>query len=159
MALRGKIAVAVTDYHRRYTDKLLAGVRAGLGDGDPGFVLVEVEVFRAPGSFELPLLAKKLAASHAYAAVICLGCIIRSDTPHFDYVAAECSRGIMQAGLDTGVPVIFGVLTLDNEQQAIDRTHDDETNRGFEAAKAALMMIKTLNAGSKDHFTGHGWDH
>lgn len=158
MALRGKIAVAVTDYHRRYTDKLLAGVRAGLGDGEPGFVLVGVDVFRAPGSFELPLLAKKLAGSRAYAAVICLGCIIRSDTPHFDYVAAECSRGIMQAGLDTGVPVIFGVLTLDNEQQARERTRDDETNRGLEAAKAALMMIKTLNSGAAESLTGDGWD-
>lgn len=145
MAARGKIAVAVTDYHRRYTDKLLAGVRAGLGDGNPDCGLAKVEVFRAPGSFELPLLAKKLAGSRAYAAVICLGCIIRSDTPHFDYVAAECSRGIMQAGLETGVPVIFGVLTLDNEQQAIDRTRDDETNRGFEAARAALTMIQTLD--------------
>lgn len=146
MAPGGKIAIAVTDYHRRFTDKLLAGVRAGL-DGGPDPAPAAVEVFRAPGSFELPLLAKKLAGSGAYSAVICLGCIIRSDTPHFDYVAAECARGIMQAGLDTGVPVIFGVLTLDNEQQAIDRTRDDETNRGFEAARAALMMIKTLDSG------------
>lgn len=158
MTLRGKIAVAVTDYHRRYTDRLLAGVRAGLGDGEPGFELGGVDVFRAPGSFELPLLAKQLAGSRAYAAVICLGCIIRSDTPHFDYVAAECSRGIMQAGLDTGVPVIFGVLTLDNEQQAIERTRDDETNRGLEAAKAALMMIKTLNSGAAESLTGDGGD-
>ena len=158
MAEGGKIAVAVTDYHRHYTDKLLAGVRAGLGDGDPGFAPVEVEVFRAPGAFELPLLAKQLAGSGTYAGVICLGCIIRSDTPHFDYVAGECSRGIMQAGLDTGVPVIFGVLTLDNEQQAIDRTHDDETNRGFEAAKAALVMIKSLNSRPDESFTIHGSD-
>ena len=147
MAPGGKIAIAVTDYHRRFTDKLLAGVRAGLDGGGPDPAPAAVEVFRAPGSFELPLLAKKLAGSRSYAAVICLGCIIRSDTPHFDYVAAECARGIMQAGLDTGVPVIFGVLTLDNEQQAIDRTRDDETNRGFEAARAALMMIKTLDSG------------
>ena len=159
MAVRGKIAIAVTNYHRQYTDKLLKGVRAGLGDGDPGFVLVEAEVFRAPGSFELPLLAKKLARSRAYAAVICLGCIIRSDTPHFDYVAGECARGVMQAGLDTGVPVIFGVLTLENEQQAIERTRDDESNRGYEAAKAALLMIKSLNSDSDEGFTGHGWDY
>ncbi len=159
MAVRGKVAVAVTDYHRRFTDKLLEGVRAGLGNGDPGLVMVEAEIFRAPGSFELPLLAKKLARSRAYSAVICLGCIIRSDTPHFDYVSAECARGIMQAGLDTGVPVIFGVLTLDNEQQAIDRTRDDETNRGYEAAKAALAMIKTLNSEPDEQFIGHGWDY
>lgn len=156
MAVGGKIAVAVTDYHRRYTDKLLAGVRAGLGDRDPGFGPAEVEVFRAPGAFELPLLAKQLAGGRAYAAVICLGCIIRSDTPHFDYVAGECARGIMRAGLETGVPVIFGVLTLDNEQQAMDRTRDDETNRGFEAAKAALAMIKSLNSGPVESFTVHG---
>jgi 6,7-dimethyl-8-ribityllumazine synthase len=146
MARRIKIAVAVTNYHRRYTDRLLAGVRAGLGGGEPDFVLAAAEVFRAPGAFELPLLAKQLAGGGAYAAVICLGCIIRSDTPHFDYVAAECSRGIMQAGLDTGVPVIFGVLTLDNEQQATERTRGDESNRGFEAAKAALTMIKALDS-------------
>ena len=158
MAVRDKIAIAVTAYHRRYTDKLLAGVRAGLGDGDPGAALVEAEIFRAPGSFELPLLAKNLARSRTYAAVICLGCIIRSDTPHFDYVAAECARGIMQAGLDTGVPIIFGVLTLDNEQQAIERTRNDETNRGYEAAKAALAMIETLGSGPDDQFTGDGWD-
>ena len=140
------IAIAVSTYHRQFTKELLAGALAAIENWRSGPELADTAVFYAPGAFELPLLAKTLAASGRYAAVISLGCIIRSDTPHFDYVAGECARGIMQAGLDSGVPVIFGVLTLENEQQARERTRGDETNRGYQAAEAGLRLIETLNS-------------
>ncbi len=150
-----QVAIVVSDYHRNYTDKLLAGARRGVRavldrqTESPDTVAgtaTDIRVLRAPGAFELPLLAKITAARSEIDAVICLGCIIRSDTPHFDFVAGECARGIMQAGLDTGVPVIFGVLTLENEAQAIERTKGDDSNRGFEAGMAAGAMVLTIRS-------------
>jgi 6,7-dimethyl-8-ribityllumazine synthase len=101
----------------------------------------KVELFRVPGSFELPLVAMKLAASKRFDAVICLGTIIRGQTPHFDYIASEVTRGIARAGLQTGVPVIFGVVTADTVDQAIDRAGVKLGNKGFEAATAAVEMV------------------
>ena len=100
-----------------------------------------VELYRVPGSFEIPLVAMKLAASKRFDAVICLGTIIRGQTPHFDYIAAEVTRGIAQAGLQTGVPVIFGVVTADTVDQAIDRAGVKLGNKGFEAATAAVELV------------------
>jgi 6,7-dimethyl-8-ribityllumazine synthase len=101
----------------------------------------KVELFRVPGSFELPLVAMKLAASKRFDAIICLGTIIRGQTPHFDYIASEVTRGIAKAGLQTGVPVIFGVVTADTVDQAIDRAGVKLGNKGFEAATAAVEMV------------------
>jgi 6,7-dimethyl-8-ribityllumazine synthase len=101
----------------------------------------KVELFRVPGSFEIPLLAMKLAASKRFDAVICLGTIIRGQTPHFDYIAGEVTRGLATAGLQTGVPVIFGVVTADTVDQAIDRAGVKLGNKGFEAATAAVEMV------------------
>lgn len=100
-----------------------------------------VELFRVPGSFEIPLLAMKLAASKRFDAVICLGTIIRGQTPHFDYIAGEVTRGIAQAGWETGVPVIFGIVTADTVDQAIDRAGVKLGNKGFEAATAAVELV------------------
>jgi 6,7-dimethyl-8-ribityllumazine synthase len=100
-----------------------------------------VEIYRVPGSFEIPLLALKLAGSKRFDAVICLGTIIRGQTPHFDYIAAEVTRGIGQAALQTGVPVIFGIVTADNLDQAIDRAGVKLGNKGFEAATTAVELV------------------
>jgi 6,7-dimethyl-8-ribityllumazine synthase len=99
-----------------------------------------------PGSFELPLGAQKLAASGKYAAVICLGCLIRGQTPHFDYIAGECTKGIAQVGLQSGVPTTFGVITADSLEQAIDRAGTKAGNKGADAALAAVEMANLLAA-------------
>jgi 6,7-dimethyl-8-ribityllumazine synthase len=101
-------------------------------------------VERVPGAFELPLAAKTFASRGGVDAVIALGCVIRGDTPHFDYVAGECARGLMQAGLATGVPVIFGVLTTETQAQAEERASLTRMNKGREAMEAALEMIALL---------------
>ena len=100
-----------------------------------------VEVFRVPGSFEIPLCALKAAASGKFDAVICLGVIIRGQTPHFEYIAAEVARGIGAAGMKTGVPLLFGVITAENVDQAIDRAGVKLGNKGFEAATAAVELV------------------
>ncbi|PYS63405.1 MAG: 6,7-dimethyl-8-ribityllumazine synthase [Acidobacteria bacterium] len=98
------------------------------------------EIFRVPGSFEIPLCALKAAESGKFDAVICLGVIIRGETPHFDYIATETVRGIGEAALKTGVPLLFGVITADNIDQAIDRAGEKLSNKGFEAARAAVEL-------------------
>jgi 6,7-dimethyl-8-ribityllumazine synthase len=105
-----------------------------------------VEVFKVPGSWEIPLMAQKLAASGRWDAVICLGTIIRGDTPHFDYVAAEAAKGVAQAGMQTGVPVIFGIVTADTLEQAIDRAGVKAGNKGFDAAMAAVELANLYKA-------------
>ena len=94
-----------------------------------------------PGSFEIPLLARKLAGAGKYDAVICLGTIIRGETPHFEYIAGEVTKGIAQAGMETGVPVLFGIVTADTLEQAIDRAGVKAGNKGFEAAMAAVELV------------------
>ena len=100
----------------------------------------DVEIYKVPGAFEIPLLAQKIAASGKFAAVACVGTIIRGQTPHFEYIAAEVARGIGQAALETGVPVVFGVITADNMDQAIERAGVKLGNKGFEAATTAVEL-------------------
>jgi 6,7-dimethyl-8-ribityllumazine synthase len=99
-----------------------------------------IEVFRVPGAFEIPLAAQKAAQSRKFDAVVCLGVIIRGDTPHFEYIAATAARGISDAGLRTGVPLLFGVITADNVAQANERSSNDTNNKGYEAAMAAVEV-------------------
>ena len=106
----------------------------------------DLTLIYVPGAFEIPLVAKRAAASRHYDAVICLGAVIRGATPHFDYVAAEVSKGIANAGLDTGVPIIFGVLTTDSIEQAIERAGTKAGNKGFEAGMAAIEMANLISA-------------
>ena len=126
----------------RFNDHIVGRLRDGAQRGlarlgvEPGDI-VEAWV---PGAFELPLAAKVLADTGKVDAVVCLGTVIRGDTPHFDYVCAEAARGIQQAQLDTGVPVMFGVLTVETEQQALDRASDGIDNKGDEAAVGAIEM-------------------
>jgi 6,7-dimethyl-8-ribityllumazine synthase len=104
----------------------------------------DVATIEVPGCFELPLVARTLASSGKFDAIICLGAIIRGDTPHFDYVSSETASGIQRASLDTGVPVIFGVLTTDNEEQALDRVGGSAGHKGREAALTAIEMAHTM---------------
>jgi len=138
-----RVAIVVSRYNSEYTDRLLDGAYRALRD--EGLDSDRVNVIRVPGAFEIPVVAAKLANSGEYDTVICLGAVIRSDTPHFEYVAGEAARGIMQASLDSGVPVIFGVMTLNTADQAEVRTRNDDSNRGYEAAKVGVEMAQTIS--------------
>jgi 6,7-dimethyl-8-ribityllumazine synthase len=139
-----KFAIVITRFNEFISSKLLAGCLDGLVRH--GAKEEEVDVVWAPGAFELPLLARKLALSNKYHAVICLGAVIRGATPHFDYVAAEVSKGIAATALETGKPVIFGVLTTDNIEQAIERAGTKGGNKGFDAALTAIEMANLVKA-------------
>jgi 6,7-dimethyl-8-ribityllumazine synthase len=148
-AARLRVAIVAARFNSVLVDQLLEGAeREWEAHGGPHERLF---VERVPGAFELPLAAKTFAASGRYDAVIALGCVIRGDTPHFDFVAGECARGLMDAALDTGVPVIFGVLTTETQAQAEERASVDRMNKGGESMAAALEMIELLgrNAASR----------
>lgn len=104
----------------------------------------DIDIFKVPGAFEIPLVAKKVASLGKYNAVICLGAVIRGATPHFDYVSNEATKGIAMAGLDTGVPVIFGILTTDTIEQAIERAGTKAGNKGWDAAMTAIEMANLM---------------
>jgi len=104
----------------------------------------DLTVARVPGAFELPLVARKLGASRRFDAIVALGCVIRGDTPHFDYVAGECARGLQLASLETGVPIAFGVLTVNTAEQALERAATAGANKGAEAMRTALEMAALL---------------
>lgn len=133
-----KFALVVARFNEFITSRLLSGAIDKLTrHGCPEDNITEVWV---PGSYELPLTAKKLAHSGKYDAIICLGCVIRGNTPHFDYIAAEVSKGVAQVGLETGVPVLFGVITADSLDQAIERAGAKAGNKGSDAAAAAIEL-------------------
>ena len=134
-----RVAVVAARWNAPITDELLAGCVNRLAER--GVRVESADVRRVPGAFELPVAAKLLADCGRYAAVVCIGCVVRGDTPHFDYVAGEAARGIMRVGIDTGVPVIFGVLTVNTQQQAQDRTGGAHGHAGVAAADAAVEMI------------------
>jgi len=109
-----------------------------------------IEVVRVPGAFEIPLVARQLARSGRFDAVICLGAVIRGDTPHFEFISAEVSRGILQASMDSNIPIIFGVLTTDTVAQAIERADPAKLNRGADAAKTAIEMVNVMRLLKKE---------
>ena len=135
-----RFAIAVARFNRDITEELLAGAEAMLRKHDAA----DVSVAWVPGAFELPLVAKQWAGSGTVDAVVCLGAVIRGETAHFEYVAGEAAAGITRASLDTGVPVIFGVLTVDNREQASDRLGGKEGHKGEEAACTAIEMVSLL---------------
>ncbi|NCA77391.1 MAG: 6,7-dimethyl-8-ribityllumazine synthase [Alphaproteobacteria bacterium] len=137
-----RFGIVIARFNEFISGKLLAGCLDGLKRH--GADEEAIEVVWSPGSFEIPLLAKNMAASENYDAVICLGAVIRGATPHFDYVAAEVSKGVAQAALETGHPVIFGVLTTDNIEQAIERAGTKGGNKGFDAALAAIEIANVI---------------
>lgn len=137
-----RVAIVVATFNEFITSKLLGGARAalsrhGVRDGD-------VSVASVPGSFELPLVAKKMAESGQFDAVICLGAVIRGETDHYEHVAGEAAKGIANAGLSSGVPVIFGVLTTDTLEQAINRAGGKQGNNGYGAGLAAIEMANLM---------------
>ncbi len=138
----GRFALVAARFNSFIVEQLLAGALDGLKRH--GVAEEAVDVVRAPGSFEIPLVAQKLAATGKYTAVICLGAIIRGETDHYDYVAGEAAKGVAQAALATGVPVIFGILTCDTVEQAINRAGAKGGNKGFEAALTAIEMVNLL---------------
>lgn len=138
-----KFAIIVARFNSFLSDKLLEGaldslVRSGALDSD-------IDVVRVPGAYEIPLIAKKLANAQKYDAVICLGVVIRGATPHFDVVVNEVSKGSAQVGLETGVPVLFGVLTTETIEQAIERSGTKAGNKGAEVAVAAIEMANLVD--------------
>ena len=137
-----RVAIVAARFNAALVDQLIEGAtRAWQAHGGSAGELL---VVRTPGAFELPLAALNFAASGEYHAVIALCCVIRGDTPHFEYVAGECARGLMDAGLATGVPVIFGVLTTENQAQAEERAALTRMNKGRESMEATLEMIELL---------------
>ena len=139
-----KFAVVVSRFSSFITQRLLEGVLDGLVRH--GAAQDQVTIAYVPGAFELPLVCLKMAQSGQYDAVIATGAVIRGATAHFEYVAAECAKGIAQAGLNTGVPVIFGVVTAESIEQAIERAGTKLPNRGFEAALSAIEQVNVLKA-------------
>jgi|SRR5215469_1358775 len=137
-----RIAVVAARFNHFVVDKLLAGAVETLESA--GISAQDLDIVRVPGAFELPLACRKLALSKHYDAVIALGAVIRGGTPHFDYVAGECARGVSDAARDAGLPVIFGVLTCDTLEQANERSGGKHGNKGADAAVAAMEMASLL---------------
>ena len=137
-----KFGIAASRFNDFICGRLIDGamdalIRAGAEEKD-------VQIFKVPGAFELPLMAQKLAKTNRFDAIICLGAVIRGATPHFEYISAEVSKGIANVGLDTGIPVAFGVLTTDTIEQAIERAGTKAGNKGWDAAMTAIEMVDVL---------------
>lgn len=139
-----KFGIVVARFNEFITNKLLGGALDALNRH--GASEESISVAWVPGAFEIPLAAKKMAESKKYDAVICLGAVIRGSTPHFDYVCAEVSKGVAQIGLTTGTPTIFGVITSDTIEQAIERAGTKAGNKGFDAAVSAIEMANLLSS-------------
>lgn len=139
----GRYALLVTRWNAFVVEHLKAGAldtlrRHGVDES-------QIDVIYAPGAFELPLVAQKVAATGNYDAIVALGAVIRGGTPHFDYVAGECTKGLAQVSLNAGIPITFGVLTVDTIEQAIERSGTKAGNKGAEAASTALEMVSLLS--------------
>jgi 6,7-dimethyl-8-ribityllumazine synthase len=134
------LAIVVSRFNEFATGKLLAGAE----EAAERYGVARHEVFWVPGSFEIPIVAKRLAESGRYQAVVCLGAVVRHETAHFEYVAGQAAEGIQRAALDTGVPCIFGVLTCDSEEQALERAGGKHGNKGFEAVETAVRVANLL---------------
>jgi 6,7-dimethyl-8-ribityllumazine synthase len=133
-----KVAIVVGRFYEELADRLVSGARGVLSEAG----ITEVDEFSVPGAFELPLAAKYAAESGRYAAVVCLGAVIRGETSHYDYVCGESARGIQDVQLQTGVPCSFGVLTVDNLDQALARSGGDKRDSGRHAAEAVLALLE-----------------
>src|ERR1043165_162622 len=140
----GRFAIVASRFNRELVDRLVDGARRALRDH--GVADSAVDLAWVPGAFELPLTAQRLAMSQNYAAIICLGAVIRGDTDHYDYVCTAATHGILQASLNTGIPVMFGVLTCDTEEQALDRAGGKAGNKGEDVALAAIEMANLLRS-------------
>ena len=138
-----KVGIVVARFNEFITSKLLGGAIDGLKREN--VKEEDIEVAWVPGAFEIPLIAKKMADSKKYDAVICLGAVIRGATSHYDYVCAEVSKGVAQVSLNAGIPVMFGILTTDTIEQAVERAGTKAGNKGFECAQGAIEMVNLIN--------------
>jgi 6,7-dimethyl-8-ribityllumazine synthase len=136
---RIRVGVVASQFNSFVVDRLLNGCIQTLEAKD-----IEINIIRVPGAFEIPVAVQALIKNTSCDAVVALGAIIRGETPHFEYIASECTRGLATIALDLETPVIFGVLTVDTTEQALDRAGSEESNKGAEAARAAIDMVKTL---------------
>ena len=139
-----KFGIVLSRFNEIITGRLLEGARDSLLRH--GAVEQDIDIAWTPGSMEIPLAAKKMIETGKYNAIICLGCVIRGGTPHFEYVASEVNRGISRLSLDSGIPVIQGIITADNLEQAIERAGAKEGNRGFAAANSAIEMANLIKS-------------
>lgn len=137
-----RIAIVVSRFNEEVTSGLLAGARAQLRES--GVEVADAAIFEAPGAFEIPLIAQTLARSGRFDGVVCLGCVIKGDTAHFEYISQAASAGLMSASLATEVPLAFGILTTYTDEQALLRSRDDAHNKGREAAAACMASLATL---------------
>lgn len=155
---RGKdmrIAVVAARFNRFVVDQLLAGSQDAMDRH--GIESSRQDLVWVPGAYEIPIMANQLASSGLYDAVIALGAVIRGGTPHFDFVAGECASGLTRVALDHGIPVIFGVLTTDSVEQALERAGTGEGNKGFDAAMTAIEMVETTRSVAR-HLAGLSQD-
>lgn len=143
-AVPPRLALVVSRFNTEVTGGLRDGARAWLGEH--GITLRDDDLFDSPGAFELPLIAQTLARSGRYDGVICLGCVVKGDTAHFEFISLGAATGLMQASLATGIPIAFGVLTTYTEEQAIVRSRGDAHNKGREAAAACVETLAVLQA-------------
>ena len=144
-----KFAILVTRFNSLITERLLAGALDALAR--TGCKESDIEIVKTPGSWELPVVARQVASAKRHDAIICLGAVIRGDTPHFDYIASEASKGLAQTAMEFGIPVAFGVLTCETLDQALDRAGAKSGNKGFDAAMGAVEMgnlMRQLRSGS-----------
>ncbi len=148
----GRFAVVAARFNGLVTEALLAGCRDALNRH--GVANDRVDVVWVPGSFEIPLVTRRLAETGRYAAIVCLGCVIRGETGHYDHVAGGVASGVMQAALSSGIPVIFGVLTTDTVEQALNRAGLKAGNKGADAALAAIEMVNLLDRVAQASATG-----
>ncbi|HXG88664.1 MAG TPA: 6,7-dimethyl-8-ribityllumazine synthase [Vicinamibacterales bacterium] len=135
-----RIAIVVSRFHNFVTDRLLAGAQQALRE--QGFGDEDIDVLRVPGAFEVPIAAQRAAETGRVGAVVCLGCLIKGATPHFEYIASACAHGITAAAAATGIPMAFGVLTTNSVEEALERAAPGDGNKGREAALAALEMAR-----------------
>lgn len=143
-----KFAIVTSRFNDFITDKLVGGAVDALLRS--GTIESDIEIVKVPGAFEIPLVAKKLAERKRYNAVICLGAVIRGATPHFDYISAEVTKGVAMVGLETGIPVIFGIITVDTIEQAIERAGTKAGNKGWSAAISAVEMANLVEIVDKE---------
>ncbi len=139
-----KFGIVISRFNEIITSKLLSGAKDSLKRH--GVAEADVDIAWTPGCLEIPLVAQKMAKSEGYDAVVCLGCVIRGGTPHFEYVASEVNKGIARVSLDTGIPVLQGIITADTLEQAIERAGAKEGNRGFAAATSAIEMANLMKS-------------
>lgn len=135
-----RVAIVVSRFNDFVTERLLDGARAALTDA--GVAASDIQVLHVPGAFEIPMAAQRVAESGKVNAVVCLGCLIRGATPHFEYIASACAQGITAAAASTGVPMSFGVLTTNSAEEALERAAPGPSNKGREAADAAVEMAR-----------------